>query len=42
MYLLGNLVENNSIEGKKWLLKAAENGDKAAKKIIDSLSVENL
>ena len=42
MYLLGDLVENNSIEGKKWLLKAAENGDKAAKKIIDSLSVDNL
>lgn len=36
MYLLGNLVEANPSEGKKWLLKAAENGDNAAKKLIDS------
>jgi predicted nucleotidyltransferase len=36
LYLTGNLVEKDTKLAKTWLKKAAENGDKAAKDIIDN------
>jgi hypothetical protein len=36
MYLTGNILPNNINKAKEWLLKAATNGDNAAKNIIDN------
>lgn len=36
LYLTGNLVEQDINLAKRWLRKSAENGDKAAKNIIDN------
>ena len=36
LYLTGNLVEKDMNLARKWLKKAAENGDKPAKNIVDN------
>lgn len=35
MYLFGNIVQKNTQKAEYWLIKAAENGDKAAQEIFD-------
>jgi len=35
MYLFGNLIEQDTEKAKKWLMKSAENGDKASQEIFD-------